>query len=317
MLFFSLHLALANPPPIINGEEAGELHPEVAGLVASEGSDLNLFCSATLIHPRFLITAGHCIDAVEQYAEQGKSLSGLFGPARAAPTETVAMLNWWKHPEYEPGTLNHDLGLIELAEAVELTPVPLSLLPPEEAWLDLPMRYVGWGVTSDGGSDADTKRFADMPYYFYDEQFHYGIDFSGTVNLCTGDSGGSLFQYGGADGSELLLVGVNSFVFSLTEEGPPCEGGGAGSVRLDAHQEWIRSTVPELDIWEERPPSVEEEEEVLADTASPEPEPAQEPSSSEPSAEKGRLGCSFITSASGGGLVLSFLVVGRIRRESG
>jgi hypothetical protein len=41
------------------------------------------------------------------------------------------------------------------------------------------------------------------------------------------------------DDNSYHLVGVNSFVFSITDDDLPCSQGGTGSIRIDLYAQWI------------------------------------------------------------------------------
>ena len=41
------------------------------------------------------------------------------------------------------------------------------------------------------------------------------------------------------DDDSFHLIGVNSFVFSITDEDLPCTQGGTGSIRIDQYAQWI------------------------------------------------------------------------------
>ena len=111
--------------------------------------------------------------------------------------------------------------------------------------------------------------------YFFDASTHYGVDLEGMTNLCTGDSGGPMYFQPQED-DPWVLVGVNSFVFSIVDSEVPCLGGGAGSVRVDQHLDWLQAEVPDLQIW-----LYEAEQEELEE-GEPEEDSEEDPDSIEP-----------------------------------
>ncbi|MBM76656.1 MAG: hypothetical protein CMK59_14715 [Proteobacteria bacterium] len=248
MLFSTL--IWATPPPIINGTELTEGYEEVGALVASNGVEDVLFCSGTLIAPKYFLTAAHCISAMSSYDEQGLDIKVIFGHIQEEPVQVSGIERWVSHPDFEPSTLNHDLGIVVLETELSITTPLISDAIPDDSWFDRPAVYVGWGVTSDGAVDADTKRYANIPYYFFDAWTHYGVDLSGQTNLCTGDSGGPMY-FSPSEANPVLLIGVNSFVFSILDPEVPCLGGGSGSVRLDRYIDWLAQEAPGIQIWED------------------------------------------------------------------
>ena len=64
MLLMFVGLAFATPP-IVNGEETDEW-PSVGMLAACQGQNCGVFCSATLIHEEWILTAAHCAEAALQ-----------------------------------------------------------------------------------------------------------------------------------------------------------------------------------------------------------------------------------------------------------
>ena len=89
-------------------------------------------------------------------------------------------------------------------------------------WINQDVTYVGYGATSDNGGGSGTKRTADIPVYDYDSFLIYTYDPSGQQDIIATGFGGAALWY---DGSQLVLAGVNSFVY------PSCAQGAAGAGR--------------------------------------------------------------------------------------
>ncbi|XP_035918572.1 serine protease persephone-like isoform X1 [Anopheles stephensi] len=151
---------------IFNGVAAqfGEFpYMAALGYGAPNGSDArspSLFrCAASLISPRFLLTAAHCLREMPVFARLGVI---ELQPARTVDEPLdIAIRNATPHPDYHPVTYQNDIALLELAEPLTgdwpfVDPICLyanatgSL--PEETELSVQ----GWGTTQPGDTEPAT-----------------------------------------------------------------------------------------------------------------------------------------------------------------
>jgi len=230
------------PPPVVSGETTAG-HPAVGALVVCSGDRCASFCSGTLVDERWVVTAGHCVEAME---DDYRNLDVRFavgedvrwgGEADAMDEVEDGLV----HPHY--GDMDHDIGLVQLANGIDGVTQRVSMSAPRDSWLGTSLRYVGYGVTSDEADDAGVKRRTDIPLVDWDEQWLMAEDPEGETNLCWGDSGGAALMP--LEGGGYALVGVQSWVWD--DDSTPCTGGSSGAARVDAHIDWLADKAP-MDI---------------------------------------------------------------------
>jgi secreted trypsin-like serine protease len=229
-----LEAPVASPPPIVSGS-SDSAHPAVAALVAQDGELEGTFCSASLIDPEQLLTAGHCAEAALSWWDEGLDIAVVFGPQVGSDEVLrLGVLNLELHPAYSAATLEADLAVVQLTRAVHDIE-PLVMEGEElnaEALSARSVLAVGYGQTSDSAGDAGTRRQATLPVDHLDEGFIWTEE--GRSNLCNGDSGGPTL-----DPETGAIIAVNSFVLDADGGSSPCSQGSAGLTRLDAWWGWL------------------------------------------------------------------------------
>ncbi len=213
------------PRGIVNGTDTGD-YPAVFSLTADDGAGgVSTFCSGTLVHAEWGITAAHCIEAAEDYEAFGIPLYAAFGSTVFAPDLLVELDDLIAIPTYDAAAFAHDIGVVKLASPVkDITPMLVNDEPIDDSWSGTQLTFVGYGITGDGKNDSGTKRTTDLTVTDFDDQYVYSFELDS--NVCNGDSGGAALEH---NGKNLELSGVNAFVT------PSCNGGSNGATRVDMY----------------------------------------------------------------------------------
>ncbi len=211
--------------PLVGGEiETG--YPGAVALLADidgTGSGEEVFCSGTLVSPRVIATAAHCIDE----AGSNPEITAFFGANAYGEGTRIGVTRAEAHPEWS-GELedNHDLGLLLLGFAADPAwAVPLQREAITEADMGAEVRRIGFGRHDPGEELPDgAKRSGTTTINFVSTQDWISAGGESLIT-CSGDSGGSVLIDRG-DGEQ--LVAVHSFGFD-------CESGANGSTRIDLY----------------------------------------------------------------------------------
>jgi hypothetical protein len=227
ILLAACAMPLGTTEQAIRGGTTDDGDPAV---VALSVLGLYSYCSATLIAPHTLLTAGHCkLDGAE--AE--------FGTDASSPTQSIDIADVTVHPMYTGEGQPYDFALMKLAsDPSGIAPVILNGIALGSANVGEPMRHVGFGVTDDtSGDGGGTRRSVTYPLNTIDPILIY----SGAPNeqTCTGDSGGPGF---------MTLDGVTEVEVGVVSDGPNCDLSEDGwDDRVDAVEAWIIATTSAWD----------------------------------------------------------------------
>ena len=243
-------LAWTPPPPIVNGSETDD-YPAVGALVLENDGDMyGSYCSGTLVDRYWVITAAHCVEALNEDYRSYNTYFVIGGNLLQGEIDEYALVTQAiEFPSWNETSMAGDIGLLELDNDGEnggqgirnTTPMPVNDDDVTSSWEGDDMRLVGFGITSDNNHNSgDIKRTADVPVWGYDSAFIYTFDQAAGQNACSGDSGGAGLEILG--GSSFELAGIISFGWA-PHGGQPCTDGALAMTRVDRYLYWIEDYV--------------------------------------------------------------------------
>ncbi len=226
-------LAVAVPvAAITNGELDGDDHPYVVLLSMDVGGEPTYRCSATLLSPTVVLTAGHCTSnypddpytGMRIYTESDVDNGNNTYPFAGGPN-SVEAVSWAAHPLYETGPwFMYDVGVVILEEPGVTGLSDYGELPEVDS-LDafktmrgknrLTFTSVGYGLQRINPVfvESERVRMVSYPKLIQMNAPGYTGDFSlllsnnhSTGGTCFGDSGGPNFI-----GDTAVVGAVTSF----------------------------------------------------------------------------------------------------------
>jgi len=220
--------------PIVHGlPDTSEAHQAVVGLMMD-----GAMCSGTLISPRVVLTAAHCVRRMS-YVNVRFGSNIYAGPL-------VEASEFVYHPNYSGRTLVNDIALVRLSSPPPAGVVPIPHLPAARALgqadVGVEVEFVGYGVTEteSSGTKLTVRNALDVvcegpsACSFGPGDMFYGVPQSVCYDMspggpCSGDSGGPALLV--VEGQE-YVVGVTSY------GGENCSLYGC-STKVDAFQAFI------------------------------------------------------------------------------
>jgi hypothetical protein len=211
--------------PLVGGAlESG--YPGVVALLADidgVGSGAEVFCTGTLVSPRVVATAAHCLDE----ASASPEITAFFGADAYGDGSRIGVSRLAAHPSWT-GELegNHDLALVLLEAAADPDwAVPLHREEISDDDIGRPVRRIGFGRHDPEVEEPDGAKRSGLTTVGFVSTMDWFLAGDDGLITCTGDSGGPVLIDGG-EGE--VLAAVHSFGFD-------CESGANGSTRIDLY----------------------------------------------------------------------------------
>jgi secreted trypsin-like serine protease len=183
---------------ITGGTLDGTAHPNVGVLVADfPGQPASPVCSATLVAPKVVLTAGHCTTQLS--ADGATNVRVVFDSTFVPEAPGAAAAEWHTDPKFDMARKDtHDLGVVVLAQRLRgVEPARLPAAGALESSAPASVTAVGYGYygREPGGKKAaflfdGARRFVSSPVAKV-KQFELKVDTT-EGGPCFGDSGGPM-----------------------------------------------------------------------------------------------------------------------------
>jgi secreted trypsin-like serine protease len=225
--------AIANGTPVPEGQYTFSTKLTMTNIPRADGTFYNSACSAALVAPQWIITAGHCFHDV--------SGNWVSGPVPYATTATIGRADLASSNGYVVDVTEvrqagrDDVALAKLATAItDIAPLAISTTKPQTGTI---LRMTGWGATSSINptpvTHLQTGQFT-IARVAGSSVMVVGYAPAPDTSACLYDSGAPYFTEN-PDGSQALV--------SVESDGPACPHSQKETTRrVDRLADWIHQT---------------------------------------------------------------------------
>ena len=223
--------AIANGTPVPDGQYSFSTKLTMTGIPRPDGTTADSACSAALIAPQWIVTAGHCFHDVN-----GNPVSG---PTPYATTATVGRTDLSTASGHVVDVVEvrqaprGDVALGRLASPItDVTPLPLAAAAPKAGAI---LRVTGWGATTSVDPVPVTHLMTGQvkaQRVTGSAVMVVGYAPAPDTSACLWDSGAPYFSESANGGAALV---------SIESDGPPCPHSQQETTsRVDRIADWIR-----------------------------------------------------------------------------
>jgi secreted trypsin-like serine protease len=204
--------------------------PSLAFISARDKEGGGFDCTGTVISPRVVLTAAHCVEDLEAGgltpADEYTVTTGFVDPHQAKGADLIQVSSTHVFPEFDPGIVRADAGVLILATPTAAPPIPLATAADAALYLGgSEVLVAGWGLRRADSSAAPRRlrtasTLVQEPAYCKQKTRPYEPAYSPAKQMCTlelparkvgdcfGDSGGPAIA-SRADGSA-VEIGITS-----------------------------------------------------------------------------------------------------------
>lgn len=195
-----------------------------------ESKDKATSCTGTLIGPRHVVTAAHCLDGV-------KFIAVGYGPKLERSAPHVKASAFLIHPKFRKlGRGAYDIGVVSLPSPFPAPMKPVVLAKPDEVKTGTELLLAGYGLTAQEYKGESELHQVRVKVASTDATKHLlSIEANTKRGGCNGDSGGPAYI---DRGDHLILVGATSGPSFGMEKTPCDEGHGIWSI-VPQFQGWM------------------------------------------------------------------------------